>query len=111
MEKVFNKLVRDNIPKIIIENHEVPITRILEDNEYKKELYKKLEEEVKEVITANSKEETIEELADVYEVISAIAKLYDSNIEEVKETSKQKKLKRGGFDKKIYLEKTIKERK
>ena len=107
MEKVFNKLVRDNIPEIIIGNHEVPITRILEEDEYKKELYKKLEEEVKEVITANSKEETIEELADVYEVISSIAKFYDSSIEQVKETAEQKKLKRGGFDKKIYLEKTI----
>ena len=41
MEKVFNKLVRDNIPDIIEKNNEVAVTRILEGKEYLKELYKK----------------------------------------------------------------------
>lgn len=40
MEKVFNKLVRDNIPDIIEKNNEVAVTRILEGKEYLKELYK-----------------------------------------------------------------------
>lgn len=42
MERISNKLVRDNIPNIIKENGEVPITRILTDEEYKKELEKKV---------------------------------------------------------------------
>ena len=42
MEKIYNKLVRDNIPTIIEQDNEVPFTRILNDNDYKKELYKKL---------------------------------------------------------------------
>ena len=33
MEKVYNKLVRDNIPNIIRNNNEEPITRILSDAE------------------------------------------------------------------------------
>ena len=37
MERIFNKLVRDNIPNIIINNGEEPITRILTDKQYKKE--------------------------------------------------------------------------
>ena len=46
--KIYNKLVRDNIPKIMIQNGTTPITRILSDEEYLTELNKKLLEEVKE---------------------------------------------------------------
>ena len=59
MEKVFNKLVRDNIPDIIEKNNEVAVTRILEGKEYLKELYKKLHEECNEVEMAKNKEEII----------------------------------------------------
>ena len=37
MEKIFNKLVRDNIPEIIKSKNETPFIRILSDNEYKRE--------------------------------------------------------------------------
>ncbi len=45
MERIYNKLVRDNIPKIIEEKNETPIIRILNDAEYKEALEKKLYEE------------------------------------------------------------------
>lgn len=45
MEKVYNKLVRDKIPNIIESNGEIPITKVLNEIEYKKELEKKLYEE------------------------------------------------------------------
>ena len=51
MEKVYNKLVRDKIPEIIKNNNGKPITRILDDNEYKQELEKKLYEEYLEVLS------------------------------------------------------------
>lgn len=41
MEQIFNKLVRDNIPDIIIENSDNPVFRLLDDEEYKNELVKK----------------------------------------------------------------------
>ena len=44
MERIYNKLVRDNIPSIIEGKAETPITRILNEGEYKKELEKKLYE-------------------------------------------------------------------
>lgn len=107
MEKIYNKLVRDNIPKIIEEDGEIPIIREMMDVEYKEELYRKLLEECNEVLLSKTKDDTITELADVYEVLRCIAILNDSTIEEVAEYANQKRLKRGGFEKKIYLEKTI----
>lgn len=38
MERVYNKLVRDRIPEIITANDETPVTRILDDADYKKSL-------------------------------------------------------------------------
>ena len=106
MEQIFNKLVRDNIPDIIEKNNEVPVTRILSDDEYKKELYKKLNEEVKEVINSKTKEEILEELADVLEVLKSIAEFNNKTLEDVIDISSKKRLKRGGFKKRIFLEKT-----
>lgn len=105
MEKVFNKLVRDNIPSIIDNNGEVAVTRILDDEEYKKELYKKLLEEANEVINS-SEEETLEELADVLEILSSIASLNNKSLEDIIEIAKVKREKRGGFEKRLFLERT-----
>lgn len=102
MEKVINKLVRDNIPNIIENNGEEVITRILGDDEYKKELCNKLLEESNEVINAKSSDETLEELADVLEVLKAIAELNNKNLEDIIEIAKRKKLERGGFKKRIF---------
>ena len=108
MNKVYTKLVRDKIPEIIKNNNEEPIIRILNNEEYKTELEKKLLEEYNEVIKSSNKEERLEELADMIEVISSLAKLEDSTLEEIAEIAKVKKEKRGGFDNKIFLEQVIK---
>ena len=99
----YKKLVRDRIPEIIKNNGEEPITRILTDDEYKLELEKKLLEEYNEVIESSGKDR-IEELADMLEVISALAIVEGESIDTVIEVAKQKTLKRGGFKDKIYLE-------
>lgn len=107
MEKIYHKLVRDNIPIIIEKDNEIPVTRILSDDEYKVELYKKLMEECKELCHAKTSDDIIEEAADVFEVLRAISELEDRNIDMVIETSNQKRLTKGGFSKKIFLEKSI----
>ena len=109
MEQVFNKLVRDNIPNKIESNGEVAITRILRDVEYRTELYKKLFEESHEVINSQGGEDTLEELADVLEVLKAIAELNNKKIDDVIEKANQKRLKCGGFEKRFFLEKTHKQ--
>lgn len=107
MEKLYNKLVRDKIPEIIKGNNGTPMIRILDDNEYKKELEKKLYEEYIEVLNTTTTEERMEELGDMLEIISALAKLENKTLEDVINIAKQKQKKRGRFTEKIFLEKVI----
>lgn len=103
MEKVYNKLVRDNIPSIIEKNNGKPNIRILDNQEFKLELEKKLKEEFNEVIESTGLDR-VEELADMLEVISSLARLENATLEDVMRVKEEKKTKRGGFDKMIYLE-------
>ena len=107
MERVYQKLVRDNIPNIISKKGEIPIICTLNDTEYQEALEKKLSEELKEVL-ASSGQERLLELADMLEVISAIATLEDSNLDEVISLASKKAKERGAFKDKIFLEKVIK---
>lgn len=108
MERIYNKLVRDNIPSIIKGNGATPITRILNEEEYKKELEKKLYEEYNEVLEASG-EDRVEELADMIEVIKYLAKLEGKELEDVIKTADEKSTKRGAFNDKIFLEKVLDE--
>ena len=106
MERIYNKLVRDKIPNIIEEKGETPVVKVLDEINYKKELEKKLYEEYKEVIEANG-DERIEELADMLEVIRALACLENKNLNDVIAIADKKNEKRGAFEEKIFLEKVI----
>ncbi len=106
MERIYNKLVRDNIPNIIRNNNETPVVKTLNDSEYKIELEKKLYEEYKEVIESSG-EDRAEELADMLEVMRALAKIENKSLEEIISIANQKSEKRGAFNEKIFLEKVI----
>ena len=99
----YGKLVRDNIPEIIKQNGEEPITRILSSDEYKKELEKKLLEECKEVLEAQD-DSRVEELADLLEVMIALGKIQGKTFEDIIKVCEAKRYKRGAFDQMIYLE-------
>ena len=101
--KIYNKLVRDNIPDIILKDNELPVTRVLNDEEFIKELNKKLQEEVNEYLEG----ENIEEMVDILEVIRAILEYKNVAYEDIEEKRKKKTNKRGAFKEKIYLEKVI----
>ena len=109
MEKIYNKLVRDNIPNIIKEDHRTPITKILNEEGYKQELEKKLLEEYHEVLNSTTPNERIEELADMLEIMISLAKLENRTLNDIIESATKKKEKNGGFEKRIYLEKVISE--
>ena len=106
MERIYNKLVRDKIPNIIKEKGETPVVRILDENEYKKELENKLYEEYKEVIKAIG-DDRVEELADMLEVIRALVSLENKTLNDVITIADKKVKKRGAFKEKIFLEKVV----
>lgn len=108
MERIYNKLVRDNIPDIIKAKGEVPVTRILSGDEYKTELEKKLKEECEEVIGASGRDRLLE-LADLIEVVKYLAVAENSGIEEILRLADEKSAEKGAFDGKIFLEKVVKE--
>ncbi len=106
MSKKYNKLVRDLIPDIIASNGDSCVYHIAGAQEYRKKLFEKLKEEVGEVCECRSEGEVLGELADVYEVLDAIMKVEGVNREAVLRVQSDKRVERGGFDKKIILEKT-----
>ncbi|MDY5941513.1 MAG: nucleoside triphosphate pyrophosphohydrolase [Eubacteriales bacterium] len=99
MKKQINKLVRDNIPLICEKNGQTPEIKILDNEDYTSALRMKLKEEVEEYLSDNN----IEELADIIEVIEALAENQGSSLNEVMEIKQRKQNKNGAFKKKIYL--------
>ncbi len=98
---IHNKLVRDRIPEIIEKSGKTAYCRILNNEEYIKELDSKLNEECAEY----QADKSIEELADILEVMYAIAQARGYSIEELEQVRIEKAEKRGGFKDRIYLEK------
>ena len=100
MKYIYNKLVRDKIPENInsIKGKKCNY-KILNDKEYLQELDKKIFEEAHEFI----EEHSIEELADLMEVIFAIMKARNISMEDVENARKIKNSKKGSFNDKVYL--------
>jgi|GEM_PF-676918 len=97
------KLVRDKTVDRYIEQGGSLETRILEnDVEFERELKKKLLEETNEVITAKNRDELVAELADLQEVMRALATLHSISADEIESCRLEKFTSRGGFSKRIY---------
>jgi predicted house-cleaning noncanonical NTP pyrophosphatase (MazG superfamily) len=107
IEKEYPKLVRDKIPEIIEKDlGRLPKMRILrKDSEMKKYLLRKVVEEAVELNEAKNKNHIAEEMADVLEIFDAILKMTKMNMKTVRKIQKEKAKKRGGFEKRVLLEK------
>ena len=103
MKKVYNKLVRDLIPEIIQKSGNRCVISTLDEQNYANELEKKLLEEANEYIA----DKTAEELADILEVVYALAHLKGISKEQLEEIRAQKSQKRGGFSKRLFLQSVI----
>lgn len=100
MKYAYNKLVRDKIPEAIEKTEgRTANYKILNDKEYLQELDRKLFEEAHEFV----EEHSVEELADLMEVISTIMNVRGLSLEEVEVARKAKSDKKGKFDDKVYL--------
>lgn len=101
--KVYNKLVRDKIPEIIEADGKSCKTKILSDEEYLKMIDAKLDEELAEY----HKDQNIEELADLMEVIYAATEARGYSMEQLEAVRLDKVEKRGAFKEKILLREVI----
>lgn len=97
--KHYDKLVRDKIPEIIEGDGKTCKTRVLSDDEFKKYAFAKLVEEANEA----NESQSIEELADLEEVILAAAKSLGATREDLEKARTAKAKKNGSFDEKILL--------
>ena len=94
-----NKLVRDKIPEIIERQGKTPVIRVLEGEEYTCYLERKLDEEVGEF----HKDKTLEELADILEVVYAQTENLGFTKENLHAIYEKKHEKRGGFQDRVFL--------
>ncbi|MRN56285.1 nucleoside triphosphate pyrophosphohydrolase [Paenibacillus monticola] len=99
----YNKLVRDGIPSIIAADGKTFRSRILDEQEYIKELRIKLREETEEYLSAENKEQALEELADMLEVIHALSETHGSTPVDLEQLRVKKANKRGGFSDRVFL--------
>ncbi len=96
---VYNKLVRDRIPEIIRAQGNTCVTDILSQEDYLAMLDAKLTEELAEY----HQDQTIEELADLLEVLRACALARGWTLEELENIRAEKTARRGSFQQRIFL--------
>lgn len=99
----YNKLVRDRIPEIIEKNGKKAIVEELGDQACKKYLDEKLREELEEYLASDS----VDELADMVEVIYAILKCKGVDANDFVSIRKRKAKERGAFDKRLLLKEVV----
>ena len=103
MVKTYNKLVRDRIPEIIKSTGKSCTTVILSAEDYLRMIDAKLDEELAEY----HKDQNIEELADLLEVIRAAAIARGYTLDDLERVRAEKAAKRGGFEKRILLKTVV----
>ncbi|NOY15097.1 MAG: nucleoside triphosphate pyrophosphohydrolase [bacterium] len=101
MAKKLNKLVRDNVPEILDGKRLKYSVHVADDQEYWEKLKEKLKEEVDEYLAGENEAE----LADVLEVFEAIIRFKKINLQELNKVKLAKAKQKGGFGKRIILEK------
>ena len=104
MKKIYyNKLVRDNIPRVIISRGGTYKIKKLKKKEFEKELLKKVGEEATGLLAAKNINELISELADTIAVIEEIKKFKKIRERQIDKALEANYKRKGGFAKKLFL--------
>ncbi|MCR8726688.1 nucleoside triphosphate pyrophosphohydrolase [Frigidibacter sp. ROC022] len=98
------KLVRDRIPELISAEGRKPLVSVLRGQELMGALYEKLTEEHGEFLAAGSDGEKLEELADMIEVLIAIAEQHGCKESDLLELVARKRGDRGSFSKGLFYQ-------
>ncbi|CDK30648.1 nucleoside triphosphate pyrophosphohydrolase [Candidatus Babela massiliensis] len=93
-----NKLWRDKLVDLMNQNQSKIHYKELDDQEFIEQLKIKLLEEAQEVCCTNTKEDLIEELADILEIISAFCTVQNIAFQEIINIKNKKHNNRGGFE-------------
>lgn len=105
----YPKLVRDKIPGIIKKDKKIPVFHQADDKEYYFALRNKLNEEVAELLSADSRAGFVEEVADVLDVLEAMMSLSTGRnritFQEVENMRHLKQTTKGKFSRRIILDK------
>lgn len=96
----YDKLIRDKIPEVIAADGKRCKIRVLPEAELLPHLLAKLREEVAEF----ERGPCVEELADIVEVLVALASQVGSSMAEVERVRQHKRAARGGFEQRLFLE-------
>ena len=95
----YDKLIRDKIPEIIEQSGKKCIVEVMDNDTYIEYLDQKLNEELAEY----QQDKSVEELADLLEVIYAVAVARGYSVEELERKRLDKAEKRGAFEKRLLL--------
>ncbi len=100
----YNKLVRDNIPDIIKgKRQEGEVRPITDVQEFQQELFKKIKEEAASLSMARSKEEFLEEYADLMAVLEEIVLQLDITPEDLRNIRSENILRKGRYKHQHFL--------
>lgn len=95
----YDKLIRDKIPEIIEQSGKKCIVEVMDNDTYIEYLDQKLNEELAEY----HQDKSIEELADLLEVMYAVVVAIGYSVEELEQKRLDKAEKRGAFEKRLLL--------
>ncbi len=100
----YNKLVRDNIPDIITgKRQKCEVRPITDMQEFQQELFKKIKEESLSLSMARTKEQFLEEYADLMAVLEEIVLQLELTPDDLRKIRSENLLRKGRFKKQHFL--------
>ncbi|MFC4553151.1 MULTISPECIES: nucleoside triphosphate pyrophosphohydrolase [Halorussus] len=101
----YDKLVRDEIPRVVRDNGETPVTRVVEGEAYRRRLREKLCEEAAEFLESDGDPEEFADVLEVLDAIRAAETFEEGEVERLRETKADE---RGRFERGVVLERVEK---
>ena len=102
-KKYYNKLIRDNIPEKMDAAGAAYEVRSLDEDEFRRELLKKVGEEASALPGMSEKGEILPEIADLYATLAEIQRVWGMTDEEITQALEESNAKKGGFEKRLFL--------
>lgn len=102
--RIFKKLIRDNMPEIMKTQGKELDVRVLDKEEFKEALRRKIIEEISELKDAKNDEEAKDKIAYLYEIADALGDAYGFSKKDISDFKDKMHSERGGFTKRLFLE-------